>query len=66
MALLSKLRPYIPNRLRPGRMALVPMRDGAPDPRAWAHIEAVQLVGGRRWSLSIIRSGEPRSVREPS
>lgn len=52
-----KLKTYLPNRLRAGLMALAPMQNGALHPnahRAFTPIRAVQIVGGRRWSLSII------------
>lgn len=64
-ALMKKILPY---RLRralrvhgPRRnrlpMAVVSLNDGTPDPRAWCSLTAYQLLGGRGWSLSVIRRG---------
>lgn len=52
-----RISDYLPNALRPGRLALAPMKDGQLHPNAhcaFQPIRALQIVGGRRWSLSII------------
>lgn len=54
--LRARWRHFRPNRIEAGRLALVAMQeDGTPSTAAWGPMSAVQLFGGRAWSLSIIR-----------
>lgn len=54
------LRPYLPNTS--ARLALVSLDD--PEPfRAYWPMRFTQLVGGRRWSLSVVRYQTPAPVR---
>jgi len=58
-ALRRAVRRCGPNILRPGKLAFARLREeGNVEDRAHIPFSAVQLVGGRRWSLSII-------VKEP-
>lgn len=53
------LRRYLPNRIGDTKLATVALADnGAPLSRAWRPFRALQLIGGRRWTLSVIRVGE--------
>jgi hypothetical protein len=53
----AKWRKARPNRIGPGHVAYVILTpEGVPSFRAWIPFQAMQLVGGRRWSLSVIRS----------
>lgn len=66
--MMSRIRTYWhharPNRIGLGRMAHIALHpDGTPS-RSWQPFAAVQLIGGRRWTLSLIRlsdiTGYPR------
>ena len=48
----SRLRPYLPNRS--DRLALVSLDDERPF-RAYQPIRLTQILGGRTWSLSLVR-----------
>ena len=54
-----------PNGIRKGKLALVSLNPaGEPEPGAWRPIAALQLIGGRRWSLAVVRT-EPTETRAP-
>lgn len=40
-----------------GELALTGLQDDRPNARIWYPVRAFQLVGGRDWSLALIRSG---------
>lgn len=60
----SPLRPRLARALRThgphghrGELALTGLQDDRPDTRSWYPVRAFQLVGGRDWSLALIRGG---------
>lgn len=56
--LTRALRPYLPNRS--AKLALVPAAGPFPH-RAQQRVVLTQLVGGRTWSLSLVRhAGTPQ------
>lgn len=61
---MKGLRTFLPNRLKPGLMAMVTLRNGMPDPCSWQPFSALQIIGGRRWSLSVIRTESPRTQNQ--
>ena len=54
-SLRARWRRFRPNRIKAGQLALVAMNDGTPSTAAWGPFSALQLFGGRAWSVSIIR-----------
>lgn len=54
--LRARWRRFRPNSLKQGRLAIVALNnDGTPSTGAWGPFSATQIVGGRAWTLSIIR-----------
>jgi len=54
-----------PNGIRKGRLALVTLTPaGEPEPGAWRPVSALRLLGGRSWSLAVVRT-EPVKTRLP-
>lgn len=53
---LKALKPYLPNTHHQP-MAVVSYRNGLPNARSWMRIRFVQLIGGRSWSLSVVKIG---------
>lgn len=69
--MMSKLRArwwqFRPNRLRAGQLAFVAMqKDGTPSVAAWGPFSATQIIGGRAWTLSIIRRKPLVSATRPT
>lgn len=54
-ALLRRARP---NRIGPGRLAIVALNPSGIPERAWRPFQAAQIIGGRQWTLSVVRTGE--------
>jgi hypothetical protein len=52
------LRRARPNRIGEGRLAIVSLTPAGIPERAWQPFRAAQIVGGRRWPLSVLRTGE--------
>lgn len=54
VAFLRRFRRAIPYRT--ARLAYIALRaDGTPDAGAWRPFDAFRVIGGRRWSLTIVR-----------
>lgn len=52
--MMAKLGPYLPNTHRQP-LAIVPVIKGAANAKAWIPAKFFQIIGGKSWSLSIVR-----------
>lgn len=65
---MGKARHFIrdlrPNRIGAGKLAIVALTpNGEPEAGAWFPFRATQIIGGRRWSLSVILRGDVTSYQ---
>ena len=49
------LSDYLPNKLPLGHAALVALKNNKPVTKAFQQFSAFQLIGGKGWTLSIIK-----------
>lgn len=63
---MSGIKDYLPNGC-PDKFALVLRRPGGGiDSRAYTPIGLFQIIGGKRWSVSLVRLGKDTLNRKPN
>ena len=63
---VARPKTYLPHHLPFGRLAFVPLIRGTPVASVFQRLSVTQLIGGRAWSLAIVRIQPHPRIEEDS